>query len=167
MQGGIGFSSHDFDDGTTICALVAVNALGSVINPQDGKIIAGPKRDGKIFDSVDLLINGKPEKRGFQNTTIGTIITNAKINDLDAGKINAGTISSARIDVDTLNVKHFDNVSADIVNQTSGTVPLAVYNSANQYGGSYPGDQINTTETTLEAALLFGFANSPKFPSIF
>ena len=76
-------------------------------------------------------------------------ITNAKINDLDAGKINAGTISSARIDVDTLNVKHFDNVSADIVNQTSGTVPLAVYNSANQFDGSFPGDQINSTETTF------------------
>ena len=87
MQGGIGFSSHDFDDGTTICALVAVNALGSVINPQDGKIIAGPKRDGKIFDSVDLLINGKPEKRGFQNTTIGTIITNAKINKVDCKRL--------------------------------------------------------------------------------
>lgn len=68
---------------------------------------------------------------------------------ITANEISAGTITATEIDVDTLNVKHFADVSADIINQTSGTVPLAVYNSANQYGGSYPGDQINTTETTF------------------
>ncbi|MEC7837738.1 MAG: P1 family peptidase [Chloroflexota bacterium] len=87
MQGGLGFSSHTFDDGTSISCLVAVNALGSIVNPENGNIIAGPKRDGKIFDSLDLYINGKPEKRGFQNTTIGTIITNAKINKVDCKRL--------------------------------------------------------------------------------
>jgi hypothetical protein len=73
-------------------------------------------------------------------------VTDAKINNLSATKITSDLLNSDRIDVDTLNVKHFDNVSADIFNQTGGTVPLAVYNSASQYNGSYPGDVINSVE---------------------
>ena len=33
-------------------------------------------------------------------------------------------LSGTKIDVDTLNVKHFARRSADIINQTGGTVPL-------------------------------------------
>ena len=44
-------------------------------------------------------------------------ITDAKIDTLNAGKITAGLIDSARINADTLNVKHFDNVSTDIKSQ--------------------------------------------------
>ena len=63
-------------------------------------------------------------------------ITNAKINDLNATKINAGTISSDRIDVDTLNVKHFANVSADILAHDGVAVPLSVFGSAFQRGST-------------------------------
>ena len=78
-------------------------------------------------------------------------VTAAKIasNTITANEIAASTITGTQIDVDTLNVKHFADTSADIINQTSGTVPLAVYNSANQFDGSFPGDQINSTETTF------------------
>ncbi len=100
MEGGLGFSSHTFSDGTIVSALVAVNALGSIVNPENGQIIAGPKRDGKIFDSLDLLVNGKPQKRGFQNTTIGTIMTNAKISKVDCKRLavaaNDGLAMSVR-----------------------------------------------------------------------
>ena len=88
MNGGIGFSSHVFGDGTVVECLVAVNALGSIVNPENGEIIAGPKRDGKIYDSVDLYLNGKPEKRGFQNTTIGVVITNAEISKVDCKRLS-------------------------------------------------------------------------------
>ncbi len=78
-------------------------------------------------------------------------VTAAKIasNTITANEISAGTITGTEIDVDTLNVKHFADTSADIINQTNGTVPLAVYNSANQFDGSFPGDQQNNTETTF------------------
>ncbi|MQF97111.1 MAG: P1 family peptidase, partial [SAR202 cluster bacterium] len=88
MSGGVGFSSHVFSDGTVVECLVAVNALGSIVNPENGEIIAGPKRDGKIYDSVDLYLNGKPEKRGFQNTTIGVVITNAEISKVDCKRLS-------------------------------------------------------------------------------
>ena len=84
---GLGFSSYTFDDGTSISCLVAVNALGSIVDPENGKIIAGPKKNGKIYDSLDLYINGKPEKRGFQNTTIGAIFTNSKISKVDCKRL--------------------------------------------------------------------------------
>lgn len=87
---------------------------------------------------------------GVDTTQIATnAVTNDKVNSISATKITADQLDSARINVDTLNVKHFADVSADIFNQTSSTVPLAVYNSANQYDGSYPGDQQNSTETTF------------------
>ena len=76
-------------------------------------------------------------------------ITDAKVSNLSANSITSDTLNSARVNVDTLNVKHFADVSADIINQTGGTVPLAVYNSANQFDGSFPGDSINSTETTF------------------
>ena len=88
MSGGVGFSSHVFSDWTVVECLVAVNALGSIVNPENGEIIAGPKRDGKIYDSVDLYLNGKPEKRGFQNTTIGVVITNAEISKVDCKRLS-------------------------------------------------------------------------------
>ena len=78
-------------------------------------------------------------------------VTAAKITagTITATEIASNTITGTQINVDTLNVKHFADVSADIINQTSGTVPLAVYNSANQFDGSFPGDQQNNTETTF------------------
>ena len=72
-------------------------------------------------------------------------VTNAKINDLNATKINAGTINSDRIDVDTLNVKHFGNVSADILAHDGVAVPLSVFGSAFQRGST----DFTTNTTTL------------------
>tara|TARA_R100001460_G_scaffold56688_2_gene96386 strand:+ start:1362 stop:4730 length:3369 start_codon:yes stop_codon:yes gene_type:complete len=78
-------------------------------------------------------------------------VTAAKIvgGTITATEIASNTITGDRINVDTLDVKHFADVSADIINQTSGTVPLAVYSSASQFDGSFPGDQQNNTETTF------------------
>jgi len=77
-------------------------------------------------------------------------ITNAKINDLNADKITAGLINSARINVDTLAVKSFDNVSSTIVSHLgAGTkVPLSVEASAQSWSGTYPGSTIVSSETS-------------------
>jgi len=117
---------------------------------QDGaitnaKILDGTIQTAKIGDAQ--ITNAKIGDAQITNAKIvDATIDNAKIANLNATKIDAGLLNSARINVDTLNVKHFADVSADIFNQTGGTVPLAVYNSASQYNGSYPGDQINSVE---------------------
>ena len=101
--------------------------------------------EGKIANLA--VTNGKIGNLAVTEAKIQDLaVTNAKINNLSATKITSDQLDSARINVDTLNVKHFADVSADIFNQTGGTVPLAVYNSASQYNGSYPGDQINSVE---------------------
>jgi hypothetical protein len=55
-------------------------------------------------------------------------------------------LSGTKIDVDTLNVKHFDDVSADIINQTGGTVPLRVQAKNQDWSGSLVGSTINSVE---------------------
>ena len=123
-------------------------------------------QSSKIADAA--ITTAKIADANITTAKIGNAqITNAKINDLNADKINAGTINSARINVDTLNVKHFADVSADIINQTGGTVPLAVYNSANQFDGSYPGDQINTTETTFLPITVNNVRNGATFQVLY
>ena len=140
--GDLAISSAKIIDGAIINAKIGNLAVDT------GKIAALAITTAKIADG-----NITTAKIGDAQITTAKIgdaqITNAKINDLSADKINAGTLNSGRVNTDTLNVKHFANVSADIINQTSGTVPLAVYNSANQFDGSFPGDQQNSTETTF------------------
>ena len=87
MNGGVGTSSYRFDDGTIVSCLVAVNALGSVFNPINGEIIAGPMKNKKIYDSIDLFLIGKNQKRGFENTTIGLIATNANLSKIDCKRL--------------------------------------------------------------------------------
>ena len=82
MNGGVGTSSYRFDDGTIVSCLVAVNALGSVFNPINGEIIAGPMKNKKIYDSIDLFLIGKNE-----NTTIGLIATNANLSKIDCKRL--------------------------------------------------------------------------------
>ena len=95
-------------------------------------------------------------------------ITTAKIADaqITDAKIT-GTLDSNKINVDTLNVKHFADVSADIINQTGGTVPLAVYNSANQFGGTYPGSTVNSTETTFLPITVNNVRNGATFQVLY
>ena len=54
-------------------------------------------------------------------------VTNDKVNSISATKITADQLDSARINVGTLNVQHFDNVSADIKSHltTETFVPLS------------------------------------------
>lgn len=123
-------------------------------------------QSSKIADAA--ITTAKIADANITTAKIGNAqITNAKINDLNADKINAGTINSARINVDTLNVKHFADVSADIINQTGGTVPLAVYNSANQFGGTYPGSTVNSTETTFLPITVNNVRNGATFQVLY
>lgn len=70
-------------DGVELVAVVVVNALGDVV--KDGKIIAGAQINGK-FIGTESLIDGSVDYRGA-NTTIGCIITDAKLSKLQANKL--------------------------------------------------------------------------------
>jgi len=90
MRGGIGTASATLD-GVTVGALVACNALGDVIDPHTGHIIAGARTsDGKaLLDSRRALLRGDsltPILAGA-NTTIGVIATDALITKAQATRL--------------------------------------------------------------------------------
>jgi L-aminopeptidase/D-esterase-like protein len=69
MKGGLGSASTRMDDGTLVGAIVVVNALGDVIDPQTQQVIAGARNPLGGFIASNLL----------GNTTIAVIATSANL----------------------------------------------------------------------------------------
>jgi L-aminopeptidase/D-esterase-like protein len=90
MKGGIGTASLTVE-GITVGALVACNALGDVIDPDTGEVIAGARtRNGKsLVDTRRALLRGEPPKPllAGTNTTIGVIATDAVITKVQASRL--------------------------------------------------------------------------------
>ncbi len=93
MKGGIGTAAITLENGLTVAALVAVNAVGDIVDPADGKIVAGARRpDGSFADARKLITSGAllptllAPKPGT-NTTIGVVATNARLSKAQATKI--------------------------------------------------------------------------------
>jgi L-aminopeptidase/D-esterase-like protein len=90
MKGGIGTASVTVD-GITVGALIACNALGDVIDPATGRIVAGARTpDGKaFFDTRASLLAGVPPKRlvPSANTTIGIVATDAQLTKAQARRL--------------------------------------------------------------------------------
>ena len=92
-----------------VTAVVCVNALGDVIDPKTGAVIAGAKdENGKFVGTEDLILSraGCSPTAGT-NTTIGCVLTDAKISKPQANKIAsfahnglARTISPVHTDFD-------------------------------------------------------------------
>jgi L-aminopeptidase/D-esterase-like protein len=90
MKSGIGTAALTLPSGLTVAALVAVNAVGDVIDPATGRVIAGVRtEDEKGFaDSRALLKAGTLRNRRIgQNTTIGVVATNARLTKVQATKV--------------------------------------------------------------------------------
>ena len=90
MKGGIGSAALVLPDGLVVSALVAVNAVGDVIDPATGKVIAGVRTaDGTgLADARVLLRSGAAfTARPGENTTIGVVATNATLTKAQARKV--------------------------------------------------------------------------------
>jgi L-aminopeptidase/D-esterase-like protein len=89
MKAGLGVASHRFDDGLVISAIVAVNAVGDVVDPSNGRLLAGAlNSDGTMADARNLFLDGRNVQTGEgQNTTLGIIVTNATLSKAQATKI--------------------------------------------------------------------------------
>ncbi len=77
MRGGLGSASLRLGDGLVVGALAAVNALGDIVDPGTGQIVAGALRpDGRGFaDSVELVKAGRwgAALDSPANTTLGVV----------------------------------------------------------------------------------------------
>jgi L-aminopeptidase/D-esterase-like protein len=90
MKGGIGTASVRVG-GITVGALIACNALGDVIDPATGQVVAGAREAGStaLLDSRRALLAGVPPRRLLPaaNTTIGVLATDAVLTKAQAARL--------------------------------------------------------------------------------
>lgn len=91
MKGGLGISSRRLKSGLSVSVLVVVNAYGDVRDPVKGGILAGARKSKKgRAHAVTSRLYEKGVKRplpAFQNTTLGVIMTNAKLDKPSAALV--------------------------------------------------------------------------------
>ena len=92
MKAGLGTYAVQIGE-LKVGALVVVNALGDIIDPTSGKIIAGLLNDDEtqFINSEEAFYHAYSDSKNLftGNTTIGAIITNAKFTKSQMGKIAA------------------------------------------------------------------------------
>lgn len=90
MKAGIGSASIKVGD-VVVAAIAAVNAVGDVVNPRTGRIVAGARTaDGKGFRDTAAVIRSGGAKLVTpigSNTTIGVVATNAVLDKTQANKV--------------------------------------------------------------------------------
>ena len=90
MKGGLGSASVRLANGLVVAALVVVNAVGDVVDPATGKIVAGVRTlDGTgLADARSLLrANTVTPARQGENTTLGVVATNARLTQTQATQV--------------------------------------------------------------------------------
>ncbi len=88
MKGGVGTASITLPSGLAVGAIVVVNAVGDVIDPATGRVIAGVRGDGDVLLDARRLLRGEvPPAPPLENTTIGVVATNARLTKAEATKV--------------------------------------------------------------------------------
>ena len=92
IKGGIGAASRRIGEELIVAALVAVNALGDVIDPANGKILAGARQPGgQGFAGAQQVMEGMLAQLAHDwrggNTTLGVVATNAALSKAAATKV--------------------------------------------------------------------------------
>jgi L-aminopeptidase/D-esterase-like protein len=93
MKAGIGSASITLPNGLIVGAIVAVNAVGDIIDPATGRVVAGVRtEDGKSLADVRTLLRSgalsrRPQPRAGENTTIGLVATNARLSKVDISRV--------------------------------------------------------------------------------
>jgi L-aminopeptidase/D-esterase-like protein len=90
MKGGLGSYAIALPNGLVVGAIVAVNAVGDIIDPDTGKVVAGVRNADNTFADARLLLRRggpAPAARAGENTTIGLVATNARLSKADAHRM--------------------------------------------------------------------------------
>jgi L-aminopeptidase/D-esterase-like protein len=87
LKGGLGTSCEQGFDGLLAGAIVAVNAGGDIIDPDNGTVIAGPRGEeaGAFLDGWELVRDGVQPPAG--NTTLAVVATNARLATEQANRL--------------------------------------------------------------------------------
>lgn len=95
MKGGLGTAARELDNGLRVAALFAVNAVGDVIDPDTGRVVAGTRtaEGDALLDLRCWLRQGRRlvppvgERGEGLNTTLGIVATNADLSKAQATKM--------------------------------------------------------------------------------
>jgi L-aminopeptidase/D-esterase-like protein len=93
MKGGLGSAAIALPNGLVVAAIVAINSVGDIVDPDTGKVIAGVRTDdGKsLADARKLLRSGaigrRPAPGAGENTTIGLVATNARLTKTEVNRV--------------------------------------------------------------------------------
>jgi L-aminopeptidase/D-esterase-like protein len=91
MKSGVGSYTVTLAGGVIVSALVAVNALGDVRDPQTGAVIAGARVSESSSDFVNsekAMLEGVAGG-SFRNTTLAVVATNAQLTKVETNKLAA------------------------------------------------------------------------------
>jgi L-aminopeptidase/D-esterase-like protein len=91
MKAGVGSASIALPGGLVVGAIAAVNAVGDVVDPATGAVVAGVRTaDGKRLADARVLLRSPAAKGGSkpgENTTIAVVATNARLTKAEAGRV--------------------------------------------------------------------------------
>lgn len=90
MKGGLGSTALVTGDGLIVGVILAVNAVGSIVDPRTGRPVAGVRTaDGRGLEDPFALVRRGVLQQGpaRENTTIGVIATNARLTKAQALKV--------------------------------------------------------------------------------
>jgi len=93
MKSGVGTASISLPSGLVVGAIAAVNAVGDIIDPETGRVVAGMRAaDGKtLVDARKAIRSGALDRaaapRAGENTTIVVVATNAKMTKAEISRV--------------------------------------------------------------------------------
>jgi L-aminopeptidase/D-esterase-like protein len=88
-KSGIGSAAIRLSNGLVVGALVAVNAVGDIVDPTTGRIVAGARNPDGTFADARVLLRERASAGASPggNTTIGVVATNARMSKADANRM--------------------------------------------------------------------------------
>jgi len=89
MKGGLGTTSERLGEGRIVAALVAVNALGDIVDPESRVILAGARspQTGGFLDTLAALKARPSVAPPPNNTTLGVVATNIPLSVTEANTV--------------------------------------------------------------------------------
>jgi L-aminopeptidase/D-esterase-like protein len=85
LKGGVGTASVAGPRGLIAGALVVTNAVGSIVDPDTGALVAGPVADGRMLPLAEVIARRREQMeallaaRPAENTTLCVVATNAML----------------------------------------------------------------------------------------
>jgi len=90
LKGGVGSACEVTGDGLKVGALVAVNCFGEVVDPESGRVVAGPRADDGGFADTLAVLRSRPLVSPFAgdpNSTIGVVATDGVLSKSDCHRL--------------------------------------------------------------------------------